>query len=84
MSACVFLNVPCCCDCELLCGDMCCLMCLFVLVLLLNVFMWFVRDSLCDVVWYAFLCLCCFVCLCAVLAVLFNVFECVVCGLLCC
>ena len=43
-------------------------MCCFVFVVLLNVFVRFACDSLCDVVWSVFLCSCCFACVVVVVA----------------
>ena len=59
-------NVPGCCVHELLCDDVCCAMRLFVFEFVFNVFVWFVCDSLCDVVWSVLSCFCCNACLYAV------------------
>ena len=53
--------------CELVCDDVCCLMCPVVCcVFVFNVVVWFVCDSLCNVVWTLFLCVCGVVFVCCV------------------
>ena len=61
LTFCLF-NVPGCCVHELLCDDVCCAMRLFVFEFVFNVFVWFVCDSLCDVVWSVLSCFCCAAC----------------------
>ena len=71
-----------CCVYGLLCDEVCCSMCPFVFVLLFNVFVRFVCDSLCDVVWSLVL-LFGVLCACVSLYCL-NVYGCIDCELLCC